>query len=148
MKASREAVDLIKQFESFRATPYLCPAGKLTIGFGTTRCVRPDMRVTEVEAEQMLCADLAVVESCLANEVSVPLSQHQTDALCSFVYNVGPGAFCTSTLLKRLNAGDYRDAADEFLRWDRSGGKILPGLTRRRRAERSLFLTPDSERAA
>lgn len=140
MKASQKAVDLIKEFEGFRAEPYLCPAGKLTIGYGTTgMAVKPGMKVTPAEAERLLRNNLREAEFHITTLVKVPLTQNQFDALVSFAYNVGTGSFGTSTLLKELNAGNYDAIPAQLKRWNKAKGKELAGLTRRRAAEAALW---------
>lgn len=142
MKPSSACVDLIKRFESFSATPYLCPAGVWTIGYGHTEGVTKDSpAITEPEACELLLADLTShyapgVERLL----KVPVSQRQFDALVSFAYNVGVGALAESTLLKKLNAGFGDAAGREFLRWTKSKGRVLGGLVKRRAAEQALFM--------
>lgn len=144
-KTGNSGKSLIKQFEGFRATAYLCPAGIWTVGYGTTRIngnkVTKGARVTTEEADMFLEQDLKQFEDCINSTVSVELTQNQFDALVAFVYNVGVGNFQKSTLLKKLNSGDYDAAAEQFLRWDKAGGRTLAGLTRRRKAERELFLS-------
>lgn len=143
-KTSERGKDLIKEFEGFRATAYLCPAGVWTVGYGTTRIngnkVQPNTRITTEEADVFLEQDLKQFEDVVNNRVIVQLTQNQFDALVSFVYNVGVGAFQKSTLLKKLNVGEYDSAAEQFLRWDKVGGQKVTGLTRRRKAEQELFL--------
>lgn len=139
MKTSDLGIDLIKRFEGCRLEAYVCPAGKLTIGFGHTGDVIDGQTITHDEAEELLRADLVSREESVGAHVVVPLTQGQFDALVSFVYNVGAGAFVWSTLLKKLNAGDYAGAALEFQRWNRGGGKVLPGLVARRQAEMERF---------
>ena len=140
--------DIIIQFEGFESDPYFCPAGVATIGYGSTRyangkaVLMGDKAITKDEAMTLLYDTLDTYEKAIHDNVKVPINQNQFDALVSFVYNVGTGNFAKSTLLKKLNNADYKGAADEFLRWNRGGGKVLNGLTRRRDAERSLFLTP------
>lgn len=145
MKINQSGLDLIKSFEGFRASPYICPAGVLTIGYGTTgKRVKAGMPpVTKATAEQWLREDVQVFEQAVDRLVTVPLTSNQFSALVSFVYNIGSGAFASSTLLKRLNAKLYSEAAAQFERWNKGGGKVLPGLTRRRQAEKALFLKPD-----
>jgi lysozyme len=99
-----------------------------------------DQPINESLAVQLLRKDLAEVAAGILARVRAPLTQGQFDALCSFVFNVGLGHFGSSTLLKKLNAGDYAGAASEFLRWDKASGKSLPGLRERRSAERQRFL--------
>lgn len=140
MKISHAGLALIKSFEGLRLTSYRCPAGVWTIGYGHTITAKPDMTITEEQAEDLLLGDLRHFEKCVSKHIAVPLEQHQFDALVSFCYNVGCGALMKSTLRRKLNAGDYEGAADELLRWNKAGGKELRGLTRRRKAERAMFL--------
>lgn len=134
---------LLKSFEGLRLVAYQDSVGVWTIGYGTTSGVRPGMRITEAQAEEFLKRDLDRFEDAVASLVQVPLTDDQFSALVSFVYNVGETAFANSTLLKLLNRRDYRGAADQLLRWNRAGSQELAGLTRRRRAERALFLGQD-----
>jgi lysozyme len=104
MRISQAGLDLIKQHESFSAIPYLCPAKKLTIGFG--HVVLPNesfTTITETQALEILRKDVSIAENCINKTVKVPLSQDQFDALVSFVFNVGCNAFLKSTLLRKLN---------------------------------------------
>lgn len=140
MKTSSEGINLIKEFEGVKLTAYKCPAGVWTIGVGTTKDVRPGQVITEAQAMGFLARDLAVFEDEVKRLVKVPMSQPVFDALVSFTYNLGARNLGSSTLLKKLNARDYKGAADEFLKWDKAGGRQLAGLTRRRIAERRLFL--------
>ena len=146
MKTSDKGLELIKTFEGFRAKPYLCPAGIPTIGYGATyypdgrRVTMQDRPVTEADATAMLRSMLASYEAGVTRYVQVPLTQGQYDALVSFAYNLGLAALKSSTLLRLLNARNYAGAAAQFARWNRAGGKVLPGLTRRREAERVMFL--------
>ena len=141
MKTSRAGIDLIKHFESFRPSPYLCDGGKWTIGWGHTKGVTKDTKpITMAEGEALLAEDLVEFEDAVTDLVVVPLEQHQFDALVAFSFNVGAGAFRKSTLLKKLNAGDAVGAAAEFLRWNKAKGRVLGGLVRRRKAERDMFL--------
>ena len=144
LKTSEVGKDLIRSFEGFRAIAYICPAGVPTIGYGTTKIngksVQLGMKITTQEADVFLEADLQQFEDAVRSNVLTKLTQNQFDALISFVYNVGITNFVKSTLLKKLNANKFDEAADEFLRWNKSKKKVLPGLTRRRNAERDLFL--------
>ena len=97
------------------------------------------MTITQEEAEQMLVDELHEYESYINKYVTVALSQNQFDALVSWVYNLGPTNFNSSTMLKVLNAGDYSEVGNQMLRWNKAGGKVLEGLTRRRQAEADLF---------
>jgi lysozyme len=140
MRTSAKGVSLIKDFEGLRLKAYQDSVGVWTIGYGTTRGVTKGMSITAEQAERMLQNDIASFEPELDNLVKVPLSQNQWDALMSFVYNLGSANLASSTLLKLLNAGDYARAADQFPRWNKAGGQVLPGLTKRRNAERVMFL--------
>lgn len=135
---------LIKSFEGLRLSAYRDAVGIWTIGYGTTRGVKPGMRISEAEAEKFLQEDLIRFEQAIHEALSVPVNDNQFSALVSFTYNIGSGAFRSSTLLRLLNQGeDVRSVGAQFLRWDKAGGKVLAGLTRRRNAERSLFLGED-----
>lgn len=146
MRASEASLSIIKRFESFRAKPYRCPAGIPTIGYGSTfypggrRVTMNDPPVTERYAVELLQNLVRDFEAGVSRLVRVPLTQNEFDALVSFVYNVGLGAFEESTLLRLLNDGNKAAAAEQFKRWDKSGGKVLNGLVDRRKAERALFL--------
>lgn len=147
MKVDQAGIDLITSFEGFSPVRYLCPAGKSTISFG--HVIRDgehfDEPMTESEGLSLLLMDLPSYEAHVLDLVEESMTQGMFNALTSFVYNLGPHALETSTLLKLLNAGSETAAADEFLKWDKAtvnGKKItLPGLTRRREAEREMFLT-------
>lgn len=143
MRISHEGLTLVASVEGLRLDAYPDPGTggePWTIGYGHTGGVKPGDRITIDQAMQFLRNDLATAERCVAGKVHVPLRQVQFDALCSFVFNVGCGAFTTSTLLRKLNAGDTTGAAAEFGKWINAGGKPLPGLVRRRALERDLFL--------
>jgi len=141
MITSKKGVSLIKFYEGFRAQAYICPAGVPTIGYGTTSGVKMGMRITEADGERLLQADLRRFEAAVERYVKVKLSQTQFDALVSFVYNLGEGNFASSTLLKLLNQGRYDLVGDQLMRWNRGGGRVLDGLTKRRQAETDLFNT-------
>ena len=143
-RTNKNGLLLIKSFEGLRLKAYRDPVGIWTIGYGTTRGVRPDMGISEAEAEQFLQQDLIRFEQAIGEAVAAPVNDNQFSALVSFTYNVGSGALRSSTLLKLLNGRqDIRKTADEFPRWNRAGGRVLEGLTRRRNAERALFLGED-----
>jgi len=149
MITNAAGLSLIRQAEGLRLRAYLCPAGVWTIGIGTTvypdgRKVQRGDKCTEQQATDYLANDLQGFERAVAAMVTVPLTENQLSALVSFAYNVGGGALSKSTLLRLLNAGDYASAANQFQRWNLAAGKELPGLVKRRAAERALFLTPDS----
>jgi lysozyme len=140
MRVSQRGIELVKSVEGLRLEAYQCSAGVWTIGYGSTNGVKEGMKITEKQAEARIARDLQRFESAVNSLVDVPLSQEQFDALVSFAYNVGENALAKSTLLKKLNAGDYRGAAVEFERWNKVGKKPNKGLTRRRAAEKALFL--------
>jgi len=149
-RTNAQGVQIIKSSESLRLRAYRCPAGKWTIGYGDTGpSVRPGLTITEAEAEERLARRLAFeFEPGVEQLLAVPVTGNQFSALVSFAYNAGLAALAESTLLRKLNAGDYDGASNEFPRWnkkrDASGRMIvLPGLTTRRAAERELFMTPD-----
>lgn len=141
MNISQKGINLIKNFEGCRLTAYKCPANILTIGYGHTGSdVHTGQKITQEEAEKLLRQDLIVHCNNVSKLVKVPLNQNQFDALVSFEYNVGYGAFMNSTLLKLLNQKKYKEASEQFGRWKFAGGKILAGLVKRREAEKQLFL--------
>lgn len=121
--------------EAYYATPHEKAKGISTIGFGTTEGVRPGDKITPERALVRKLADVQKFEGALKRCVTVPLHQHEYDAFLSLAYNIGPGAFCDSTLVRLLNAGDYRAACDQILRWDKQAGQVLRGLTIRRKQE-------------
>ena len=140
MKISQAGIDLIKQFEGCKLAAYTDSVGIWTIGYGSTgKDVCQGLTITQEEAENRLRKHLEGVEAAINRLVSVPLTQHEFDALCSFVYNIGETAFGKSTCLRKLNDSDYDGAAAEILRWDKAGGAPVVGLTRRRQAEKALF---------
>lgn len=140
MNISQDGLELIKSFESLCLMAYMpTPNDVPTIGYGSTRGVTMGDTCTESEALQMLKEDCSEAEGCVSMAVDVELSQAQFDALVSLVFNIGCGAFRGSTLLKLLNAGDYKNSAHQFNRWTKQNGKDLNGLIARRAAERALF---------
>jgi len=146
---NKAGIDLIKSFEGLHLKPYLCPAKIPTIGYGTIRypngkaVTLNDKAISEKEAEAYLIHEVHEKAVGVQKLVKVPLNDNEFAALVSFAYNVGLGAFGGSTLLRLLNSNADRVAvADQFLRWNKAAGKELSGLTRRRQAERSLFLQP------
>jgi lysozyme len=159
MKTNQEGIDLIKKFEGFRATPYLCPAGYATIGYGH---VITDARGNQLrnlaaarqyepvawsprKAEDILGDDLRRFELAVDGLLGRPyINENEFAALVSFAYNLGTTALAKSTLLKKVRAGDKKGASAEFMKWVYAGRpkRVLPGLVKRRGAERRLFLTP------
>lgn len=146
MKTSAAGLALIQEFEGFSAKPYRCPAGVPTIGYGSTRyedgrrVSMSDPPISESRASQILAATLSGYELAVLSTIGIKLLQHEFDALVSFTYNLGSGNLSASSLARKLNAGDRAGAAGEFLRWNKAGGQVLAGLTRRREAERRMFL--------
>lgn len=144
-KINAAGLNLIKSFEGLKLTAYLDIVGVPTIGYGTTSGVsKADVdskrTITEAEAESLLMKDVAKFEAGVERLVTSQINENQFSALVCFAYNVGLGSLEKSTLLRLLNAGDISAAGDQFLRWNKAGGKEVTGLTRRRQAERSLFL--------
>ena len=153
MQISVKGLQTLKEHEGFRANAYndLDPsnpnstkAGVWTIGYGTTKVdgkpVQRGQTCTEPEATVWLQADLAWAQTAVNKLVKVPLTQNMFDALVSFVYNIGEYAFSQSTLLRLLNQKFYKEAANEFPKWNKSGGKVLKGLVARRYVEQQMFL--------
>ena len=144
MNTSEKGIELIKAHEGFRSHAYPDPGSggdPWTIGYGTTHGVHPGMKITEADAEDMLIKSLPLYEGIIDRVVTVKLSQNEYDALVSFVYNVGSKHFLGSTVLRKLNMGDRRGAADALLMWNKGGGHVMAGLATRRHDERNLFLT-------
>lgn len=125
-------------FEGLRTVAYRDPVGIPTICFGETRGVKLGQRTTAEECKDLLASRLTEFDAAIARCVKVPLPDARRAALVSFAYNVGTSAFCGSTLVKKLNAGDTFKACDELLRWTKAGGITLPGLVKRRQAEHNL----------
>ena len=135
-------VSMIKQWEGLRLSAYKpTPNDVWTIGYGHTATAHRGMVITEEHAEELLRADIVWVEGAINRNVVVTLNQNQYDALASWVFNLGETNLRRSTLLKKLNAGDYRGAGLEFLRWNKQDGETIDGLTRRREAEVALWTT-------
>lgn len=146
MKFSSNGIELIKQFEGLSLKPYLDAVNIPTIGFGNTyyedgtKVTLKDKPITEERATELLefIANKTFSEN-INKVVKVPLNQNQFDALVSFAYNIGNGNFNSSTLLRWLNQGNYKEASMQLLRWNKSKGIVLNGLTKRRKAEKELF---------
>lgn len=141
MKVSNSGLELIKSFEGCRYKAYQDVGGVWTIGYGHTGPkVFEGLLINEEIATELLKADIARFEAGVTQAVRVDLTQGQFDALVSFAFNVGMGAFTLSTMNQLLNQGKYKDAADQLLRWNKVKGKVVRGLTERRLTERLLFL--------
>ena len=138
-RTNMAGVALIRSFEGLVLESYVCPAGRWTIGYGHTTTAIPGQRITEEQAEQLLRRDLALVEARVAQLVQVALNDNQFAALVCFAFNVGVLALARSSLLKKLNAGDYAAVPDELQKWVKVGTITLPGLIRRRAAEAALW---------
>lgn len=132
---------LIQGFESLKLQAYHDQRGILTIGWGHTGGVAEYQTCTRAEADEWFDQDIHSACNAVMRSVDVPLNQNQFDALVSFTFNVGEGSEAHSTLLRLLNAGKYALAADQFNLWNHTNGQVNAGLTRRRAAERALFLT-------
>jgi len=139
MKLTKEGLDLIKKFEGLSLEAYRCPAGLWTIGYGHTKFVQQGDQITEKEANAYLIKDLQWAEHVVDYSIGVQLSDNQYSALVSLVFNIGKQAFLRSTLRRYLNHGNYLRAANELLRWNKVGTRVLKGLERRRKAEKALF---------
>ncbi len=137
-----KAKRIIKEFEGLRLKAYKCPAGVLTIGYGHTKGVTPSMQINNESAERLLEIDIAIVANSIRKLLKVDLNDNQVQALVSFVFNIGSGNFAKSTLLKKINNKDFKGASSEFSKWVYAKGKQLPGLVRRRKAEKDLFNEP------
>ncbi len=138
---------LIQKSEGCSLVPYVCAGGVVTIGYGTTRDNRgysitlDHRKIDYVKAEEYFNRDVKKFSAMVKRLLKVPASNNQFSALVSLAYNIGIGNFRASTLLRKLNRGDYEGCASEFWKWRRSKGKILPGLVTRREMERRLFIT-------
>lgn len=145
MLSSEQGLDLIMESEGLRLRAYLCPAGIPTIGYGHTKGVKLGDTCTGEQAEQWLDEDAREAAASIDAMVTVPLNQGQMDALVSFVFNFGAEKFRTSSLLRLLNEGKYTEAAAQFPRWVNGTNprtkiwEVLPGLVKRRAAEKALF---------
>lgn len=144
MKVSDAGIKALCSFEGFRTNAYQDSAKIWTIGYGSIKVkgvpVKQGDTITVEEAMEQKLEDLKWVEKAIERHVKVPLEQHQYDALVCLIYNIGEPNFRTSTLLRKLNAGKYLEAAEEFLKWNRAGGRFIQGLMNRRQKERLMFL--------
>ena len=144
MNISANGLALIRHFEGFSATPYLCPAGWWTIGYG--HVLSSSERATyasigEDWAERWLASDVKVAENAVRQLIMLPLRQNQFDALVSFTFNLGTGALQRSTLRRAINRGEETSIPTQWMRWVWGGGKKLPGLVQRRAAELEFYLS-------
>ena len=146
-KAIEIATQLCKQFEGFRSAPYTCPAGIATIGYGNTfyedgtKVTLQDKPITQAEAELMLVRSLSThyLPAVLKASPTLVANSNALGAILSFTYNLGVSRYRASTLRKRLDAADWQGAREQIVKWTRAGGRVLPGLVKRREAERAMF---------
>ncbi len=140
---TQAGIDLIKRFEGFSPTVYICPAGYPTIGYG--HVVKPQEReqfaggITTAQAEALLRQDVQTAERAVLRLITVPLTDGQFDALVSFTFNLGAGALQRSTLRRKVNRGDHANVPAEFRKWVWAGGRKLEGLVRRRKDEAYVY---------
>jgi lysozyme len=144
-RINAKGLELLKYFEHFYPNAYTCPSGVWTIGWGCTEGVKPGMKITEPQGEEMLRKELNKFETGVSKLVKVKLNDDQFSALVSLTYNIGLDGFATSTSVGKLNGSNYQEAAEWFLPWNKGGEDkknldVFLGLARRRRAERCLFL--------
>ena len=135
MKISQEGIALIKKFEGCELEAYQDSVGVWTIGYGHTKDVKEGDKINQDEAENLLAEEMPEYEGYIEDLVKVSLSQCEFDALCSWVYNLGPTNLQESTLLRVLNEGKYNEVPTQIKRWNKAGGQVLEGLVRRREAE-------------
>ncbi|MFT0892967.1 lysozyme [Pseudochelatococcus sp. G4_1912] len=141
-KVTPYVIGKLKQWEGCRLNAYRDSAGVWTIGYGHTGPdVKPGMQITQAQADKLLMDDLARFERAVDQGVKVPLTDNQFGTLVSFAFNIGVAAFEKSTLLRKLNAGDYNSVPSELARWVNAGGRRLQGLVNRRAAEAGLWVT-------
>lgn len=153
MKISRTGIDFIKKWEGVRLKAYRCGAGVLTIGYGHTSAagapqVKEGMTISQREAEDILGRDLVKYEAAVQKALRRAPNQNQFDACVSLCFNIGPGAFAGSSVVRLFNEGDARGAANAFRLWNKAGGKVVQGLVNRREDERALFLRPSAAQTA
>jgi len=148
MHISEAGKDLIKEFEGCRLKAYDDGVGVQTIGWGRTTNVSPGDTCTQEQADAWFDAEVEEFANYISLALQVAVSQNEFDAMVSLAYNIGTTAFVRSTLLKKLNARDFKGAAEQFDRWNQAGGSPMAGLTRRRAAERKLFEKPYTQNFA
>ena len=139
MQLSKTGIELLKHFEGCELKAYQDSVGVWTIGYGHTKGIYEGLEITQSEAEKMLQDELPEYEGYVTDKVVPMLQQHEFDALVCWVYNLGPTNLSSSTMLKKLNAGEFKEVPFQMKRWDKAGGQPLLGLTRRRNAEALLF---------
>ena len=139
MQLSKTGIELLKHFEGCELKAYQDSVGVWTIGYGHTKGIYEGLEITQSEAEKMLVDELPEYEGYITDKVVPMLQQHEFDALVCWGYNLGPTNLSSSTMLKKLNAGEFKEVPFQMKRWDKAGGQPLLGLTRRRNAEALLF---------
>lgn len=147
LKVSDNGRMMVAKFEGCRLKAYQDVIGVWTIGYGQTKGVKPGMVWTQQQADDDLLATLTEFGKQVAALVRVALDQNQFDALVSFAYNVGIGNLKSSTLLRMVNAANFAAAHDEFVKWNKAGGKVVVGLTHRRLAEAAVFASNAEDKA-
>jgi lysozyme len=141
-KYSDAGIALTKGFEGLRLTAYEDSTGIWTVGYGHTGpAILAGMTISEADAEALLRADLTDAVGCVNRAVTAEILQNQFDEMVDFCFNAGRGNFLQSTLLRKVNLGDFAGAAVQFGLWVHAGGDVIPGLVRRRKAEATLFLS-------
>lgn len=137
---TEDGLNLIKRFEGFSPSLYICPAGYLTIGYGhLVRSGESFTEISETEAEALLRKDVESAERAVLRLVNVPLTDGQFDALVSFTLNLGSGAFQRSTIRRKVNRQEHADVPEQLMRWVWAGGQRLKGLVKRRKSESILY---------
>jgi lysozyme len=139
MRTSEPGKEFIKDFEGCKLEAYQCSGGVWTIGYGHTRHVQEGDKITSKEADAFLVKDIEMVEHHVNRLVNVHLLTNEWDAVVSWCFNLGCGNLRASTMLRVINAGDIDKVSEQIVRWDKAGGKVVAGLTRRRKAEAQLF---------
>jgi lysozyme len=148
MTINQAGLDLIKEFEGFRAEAYRDPVGVWTIGYGTTAAAdvgiepKAGMKISKADAEMYLSRAINKFAAQVDPKIRAPINENERAAFLSLAYNIGPGAFAKSSALRKFNEGDKAGAASAILLWNKAGGKVLAGLVLRREAEKALFLKP------
>lgn len=140
MEISKEGLEFITRLEGCKLKAYLCPAKVWTIGVGHTQNVKQGDEITKEQALEYLKQDIIPCERVINQNVKITLSQQEFDALVSFIFNIGAGAFLKSTMMRFLKVNDKRLAAGQFDRWNKIKGEVSNGLTNRRAKEKELFL--------
>tara|TARA_R110000787_G_scaffold37445_1_gene95125 strand:+ start:388 stop:837 length:450 start_codon:yes stop_codon:yes gene_type:complete len=146
LRINEAGLELIKHWEGWRESPYLCSAARPTIGYGSTWNRNGDAvtldhpNITKEQGEYLLLREVRHSEKAIRRLIKAELTENMFSSLCSFIYNVGSGNFQKSTLRMKLNRGQHESAADELSKWVKAGGRRVRGLVRRRKQERELFL--------